>query len=429
LNILNIGGATAIIEHKGIRILCDPWLDDGIFHGSWHHFPSANIRIEDLGHLDYIFISHIHEDHCSPGTIKHLSRDAELIIADRRPNLVLNFLEVYEFRFRKVHLVKPQTPYQLRDDLLVDIVTADPDHELNYLVDNGLILKWDDYVIYNANDCAPYDGSIEYILSTYEAIDFAMLPYAGGSSCPACFSNLSHEEKLDVKEQMFGKIMDDFISFTKRLTPKFVLPFADQYIIVGSNCRLNQYLSHPACSGVVKKYFNQDELSSKLVLLNSCQSFELETEQYSPQEDYQYFSDDDRNRYAEKFSHSKYDHELYEIRRSVPLERHLKIARDNLWSMQERIGFQPKYYLYVEISDWEKKYEIPLESNTITLMEDPGQIKDQSLSVKVSSTLLSMLLVGHVSWNIADAALFIEYHRIPNYYDPDIQTLWNYLKI
>jgi UDP-MurNAc hydroxylase len=39
MKITNIGGATAILEHNGKRMLCDPWMDEGILHGSWHHCP------------------------------------------------------------------------------------------------------------------------------------------------------------------------------------------------------------------------------------------------------------------------------------------------------------------------------------------------------------------------------------------------------
>jgi UDP-MurNAc hydroxylase len=91
MKLLNIGGATAIVEHNGKRILFDPWMDDGIFHGSWYHYPPAQVGIEDLGKLDYIYISHIHEDHCSAGTIKHLNPDAEIIVMDRCPR-VRNFI-------------------------------------------------------------------------------------------------------------------------------------------------------------------------------------------------------------------------------------------------------------------------------------------------------------------------------------------------
>lgn len=40
-----------------------------------------------------------------------------------------------------------------------------------------------------------------------------------------------------------------------------------------------------------------------------------------------------------------------------------------------------------------------------------------------------MILIGHVSWNIADAALFLDYERRPNVYDPSVYVLLNYLRV
>jgi UDP-MurNAc hydroxylase len=37
----------------------------------------------------------------------------------------------------------------------------------------------------------------------------------------------------------------------------------------------------------------------------------------------------------------------------------------------------------------------------------------------------AMLLIGHMSWNIADAALFLGYERLPNMYDPSVYVLLN----
>src|SRR5262245_13233796 len=106
MRLTNLGGATAILEHRGKRMLFDPWLDDGIFHGSWFHYPPANMRPRDMGRFDYVFISHIHEDHCSAGTVKHINSDAEIILMDRTPNFVLNFLKVNGFTFKRINLIK-----------------------------------------------------------------------------------------------------------------------------------------------------------------------------------------------------------------------------------------------------------------------------------------------------------------------------------
>ena len=40
-----------------------------------------------------------------------------------------------------------------------------------------------------------------------------------------------------------------------------------------------------------------------------------------------------------------------------------------------------------------------------------------------------LLLLGHMSWNMADGALFILYNRVPNKYDPKLFAFINYLKV
>jgi len=39
MNITKLGSATVIIEVNKIKILCDPWLTDGIYYRSWCNFP------------------------------------------------------------------------------------------------------------------------------------------------------------------------------------------------------------------------------------------------------------------------------------------------------------------------------------------------------------------------------------------------------
>jgi UDP-MurNAc hydroxylase len=51
------------------------------------------------------------------------------------------------------------------------------------------------------------------------------------------------------------------------------------------------------------------------------------------------------------------------------------------------------------------------------------------LRIKTSRTLLVLLLIGHISWNVADASLFLDYYREPNRYDPEIYVLLNFLKV
>ena len=44
-----IGNACGIfLGSNGTRILCDPWIIDGVFEGAWYHYPPLKTKIKDL---------------------------------------------------------------------------------------------------------------------------------------------------------------------------------------------------------------------------------------------------------------------------------------------------------------------------------------------------------------------------------------------
>jgi UDP-MurNAc hydroxylase len=429
MRITNIGGATAILEHAGKRMLFDPWLDDGIFHGAWYHFPPLGVSIADLGRFDYIYISHIHEDHCSAGTIRHLNQDAEIILMDRQPNFVLRFLDSHGFRFRKIHLVKPRSEVRLDADLQVNVLEADPGHELAYVIDSSLLLRWGGFTVYNANDCQPYDDGLQYVTATYGRLDLALIPYAGGSGYPSCYANLSDDEKRHEKERILNSRLETFRRTVKRLDPRYVMPFADQYVVWGSRAELNRFISHPACPGIVRERLAADGLDDRLLLLNSGQSFDLGTRRKSPEGDYRMFSEADRERYVDaKLRDKLYDHERIQFTPSVAVDRLVSAARGRLWAIQSRKREFPAYSIYLETTDTRRRFRIRLDLEATEEVGWTAPLDPPYLKVSCTHTLMVMLLIGHVSWNIADAALFLDYERVPNVYDPRIYVHLNYLK-
>lgn len=430
MKLLNYGGATAILEHKGKRMLFDPWLDDGIYNGSWYHYPPLKIGIPDLGRLDYVYISHIHEDHCSAGTIKHINKDAEIIIIDREPNFVKRFLDLYEFKFKKVHLIKPYTPTPIADGLIVDMVEADPEHDLNVMIDSGLVLNWDGFVVYNGNDCAPHKAGLEHILKAHKKVDLAMMYYAGGSAYPPCYTNLTHEQKLAEKARIHKRGLDIFCDAVKTLQPRWAMPFADQYVIAGSRSPLNSYLPHPPDGSAVLEPLRRLGLESKALLLNSGQAFDFDAGKKVPDEPYRVHTEADKETYIrEKLLDKRYDHEAFVLDRRVPLERLVALARAYLWKQQQRGKYFPAFRYYLDVPDRKLRFEIALDRELHTEVAWDAPLVEPYLRMSASSTLLALLLIGHVSWNLADAGLFIDYERVPNVYDPKIHAFVNHIRI
>jgi len=430
MKFLNIGGATGILEHRGKRMMFDPWMDDGIFHGAWYHYPPSQVKIEDVGKLDYLYISHIHEDHCSAGTIRHLNPDLEVILMDMEPHFVLNFLKMNGFKFKKIHQIKPQTPTQIAPDLTVDMITADPAHDLSYRIDSGLVLNWDGFIIYNSNDCSPYEGGMEYIKKTYKHIDFALLPYAGGSGYPACYTNLSADEMRADNKRIYNAAIEGFVSAVKRLGPSYAMPFADQYVIAGSRSHLNEFLSHPPDGGAAFRALKDTGLQGRSLLLNSGQTYDFDAKKKIPDEPFKFHTDEDKETYVETDLKDKlYDFEKIEMSNSVSVERLISYARARLWGMQEKENYFPEFSYYLEMPECKRRFHLPMNKKEFQEISWDEPLCEPRLKISASRTLMILMLIGHISWNIADAAMFLDYERIPNRYDPKIHAFVNFLRI
>lgn len=59
------------IRTDDLAILCDPWLTDGAFYGSWYIYPPVPDPVELVGQWDYIWISHVHPDHYDPKFLRN----------------------------------------------------------------------------------------------------------------------------------------------------------------------------------------------------------------------------------------------------------------------------------------------------------------------------------------------------------------------
>ncbi len=430
MKLTNLGGATGILEHNGKRMLFDPWLNEGILYGSWFHWPKLKLGLSDVGHLDYIYISHIHEDHCSAETIRYLNRDAEIIVMDREPqvpNFITRFLKYNRFVFKKIHRIRPETPVEIAPGMTVDMVTTDPAHEYNWQIDSGMILRWGGQTLYNANDCAPYPGSINYIRKTYGSPDIALLPYAGGSGYPGCYSNLTHEEKVKERERIFNMRMKLFVDTIREINPKKVMPFADQYVIGGSRGYLNQYQPHPPSPGYVKEHLDAAGLGDKLVLLNSGQTYDIGTGKNTPDEPYYLHTEAEREAYIKELADMKYDHEKVIMRDAVPLERMISLARARLWAIQEKKKQFPELTLYFHVTNQDRLFKIDYRTKDVAELPLNTKLETPYLKLSVDSTLLAMLLINHMSWNMADA--FIDYERVPNAYNQQAYAMLNHLVV
>ena len=77
------------------------------------------------------------------------------------------------------------------------------------------------------------------------------------------------------------------------------------------------------------------------------------------------------------------------------------------------------------------RFEINLKIPQVSEVELEGDnsLRQPHLRITAPSTLLTMMLINHVSWNMADGARFLDYDRRPDIYDPKFNAFLNHLII
>jgi hypothetical protein len=114
--------------------------------------------------------------------------------------------------------------------------------------------------------------------------------------------------------------------------------------------------------------------------------------------------------------------------RSVPLEKIVAAARHRLWSEQERQAWFPNLACVLDVADDDRHFVMRLDRPDVTETTSEA-VAPPYLRICGSRTLLIMLLIGDISWNIADAALFLDFDRVPNDYDPRVHGNLNHLRL
>jgi len=113
----------------------------------------------------------------------------------------------------------------------------------------------------------------------------------------------------------------------------------------------------------------------------------------------------------------------------VPIERLMNMARARLWIEQTRDNYFPSCNLYVSVKDQSRLFEIDMRSPSICEVPELKNRNQPYLAIFCPASLLVLMLIGQISWNMADAALFLDYERIPNTYDPKLYAFINFLRV
>jgi UDP-MurNAc hydroxylase len=409
-----IANACGIFTGKdGTKILCDPWIMDGVFDGSWCHCPKINTSINDIKSIDAIYISHLHPDHFDDRYF-NFDKQTPLIVLDHGPNFLIKNLE--KLGYNNLIRIKDHQTEKFRE---FNITMFAPfakhnfhEAEVGNLIDSAILINCEDVSALNANDNTLTLDSARYINKTYGRVSLAMLNYNAAGPYPSCFDNLTELEKISEHNRILERNFNHMLDIILTLQPTYVLPFAGAYVLGGDLCHKNKYLGTTTWDDCANWFSKRDISPTKIVLLRENDVFDIQLG--TSNKEYMPLNMDEMNKYITNvLSKLKYPYQLENAPNKEELIHDVALASDLMIKRMSKFGISSKCIVTLDI--FGQKYQI------YPVFSDSDKIQNSfMLECKMDERLLRNILDRKSHWNNAEIGAHISFMRQPNKYEPDL---------
>lgn len=412
-----IANACGIFVGKnGTKILCDPWLVDGVFDGSWFHFPKLTTTINDVKNVDAIYISHLHPDHFDERNFD-FEKSLPIIVLDHGPNFLIKKLmslgfsnlikikneETIDYKEFKLTMFSPFVKHNFHDAVVGN------------LIDSALLISCDGVSAINTNDNSLSIESANMLREKFGPITLAMLNYNAAGPYPSCFDNLTEAEKISESDRILERNITHVKNIIEVMKPKYILPFAGSYVLGGDLHYKNKYLGTITWDECAKWLNSKNIEPTKVILLRENDTLNIEDgiadKKYEP------INLEEMKRYIEEdLSKIKYPHQLEALPDKTQLVADIEKAAKAMKERMERFGITSTFSIVLDV--FSEIYQIYPTFKGLRIDEEVGD----KLICKLDERLLRNILDRKSHWNNAEIGAHISFNRTPNKYDPDLHT-------
>lgn len=187
------------VSHACIKIkgdfgclITDPWiLNEPVYAFTTWKFPAAIMPPSDVVQdVQYLFLSHPHEDHLHIPSLNHFSRDICVLLPEYADYPCLRAQTVERtFRALGFHHIRKIMPFETIQLSETSKLTLIPAAKTKYWdwENSGFVLESGGVKVLNMNDC-PSDAALyQRVNEMFGEIDIGFVQYAGVSMFPGCF--------------------------------------------------------------------------------------------------------------------------------------------------------------------------------------------------------------------------------------------------
>lgn len=435
MNIRSLNNATIHIESDGYSLLIDPWLLGDLYGGAWS--PASKLKdLNFLNSVNYIFISHIHEDHWDLDTINLVPRSAKIFLPKMPVNKIIE-KRLKEYGFESIELIDLNEDICISQNLTLKIIAPlntfgqeiaqyieGYEYDLTNIDTSILIIDKNSKSSHLfLCDNTPYD--LQRLVENIN-IELTTLwyPFNGYSQdYPVCYKNLSQSEKGRIHNEMQKNRINATIAAINKLKPKYCLPHSSDFVVNGpalaefKKYTQNCFINRAETSKIYGKYIQKNITKSDF--LDSGDVMNVRDGLISIK----------RNVYD--WSKTEPAPLLHELKTQTYEDMQYALA-DSIHKMLERI-----MRLKVDISG-AKDWVIVFKTESIEAIFCFNERKlhtNQSINIDgrnilqiyLTDKILSALIDREMHWNNAMIGFHLRFIRTPNEYCQPIYKALNFL--
>lgn len=415
IRVTYIYSACVVLETTDCRIVCDPWFTEGIYDGSWYHYPPIENPIEQIKDCDFIYVSHIHPDHYDSKFLREY-----LTQYPKARVLIANFAE--NFLSRKMRA--DGIPHEVVSEMTVGSTSFRifPNQAVPDDIDSALAVKCGAHSVVNMNDNLFNEEQVDSIRDYCGSqIQIALLGYTGAGPYPQTYFR-QPEQAMTKAEEKKQQFFERYRKMRDKLDAKVNIPFAGKYILGGKLTKLNPYRG--VADAVEVTQFDP----SALVLADGGRAWidtanlipsSVRKELYpvGPMRDYWNSLESKPMHYEKWFS--------FPLEAS-PFERYLPKAYQNAL---RRSKCQSDYYFCLRITDDHWFFmNAKQESNQCEFTKSVEKLTPRS-EIEMDYRYLFGLMTGVFHWNNAEVGSQFFTSRVPDIFDRDAQSFLNFFHL
>lgn len=211
--------AGLLVEHAGVRVVCDPWLIGSCYWRSWWNFPEPDPALIGDLRADFVYLTHLHWDHFHGPSLRRLFSPQTRVLVPKVPTRrmiedlrYLGFEDVVEIPHGGVCTLAPD--FVLRS------------YQFGLGVDSAAVLAGGGVTLFNCNDAKFFGLPLRQILRDFPRIDFLLRSHSSAGPIPYCVEN---HERLPREMLAQSDSADQFVRCALHVGARYAIPFASNH--------------------------------------------------------------------------------------------------------------------------------------------------------------------------------------------------------